>query len=101
VETIAADAHGGETGDGKRVARPKSIERVVLRLEGVASSSRPELEVDQFLQTLRNDARFSAVVEDIQLRSISRAFNDMGKTGQALPTANFTIECRYKEKGKK
>lgn len=101
VETMVVEAHGEEAGEGKRVARPKSIERLVLRLEGTACSIRPELEVDHFLQTLRNDARFSAVVEDIQLRSISRAFNDQGKTGQALPTANFTIECRYKEKGKK
>ena len=101
IETITPDTHGDESGDAKRTAHPKSIERLVLRLEGVASSSRPELEVDQFLRTLRNDARFSAVVEDIQLRSISRVFNNTGKPGQALPTANFTIECRYKEKGKK
>ena len=42
-------------------------------MEGVASSSRPEMEVDQFLKALRSNARFSALVEDIQLRSIVRA----------------------------
>jgi hypothetical protein len=98
VETVAPDTHG-EASNSKRPARPRSVERLVLRLEGAASSSRPELEVDQFLQTLRDDARFSAVVEDIQLRSISRVFNEASKSSQALPTANFTIECRYKEKG--
>jgi hypothetical protein len=100
VETMVADTHGEES-NSKRAARPRSIERLVLRLEGAASSSRPELEVDQFLQILRNDARFSAVVEDIQLRSISRVFSEASKSSQALPTANFTIECRYKEKGQK
>jgi hypothetical protein len=100
VETITTESHGDEN-NAKRAAHPKSIERLVLRLDGEASSSRPELEVDQFLQTLRNDARFSEVVEDIQLRSISRGFRDTDKPGQSMPTASFTIECQYKEKGKK
>ena len=75
----------------------KSSERLVLRLEGVASSSRPELEVDQFIKTLRADARFSAVVEDIQLRSISRVSPDSDKTGGAPSAASFVIECWYKD----
>jgi hypothetical protein len=69
----------------------------VLRLEGVASSSRPELEVDQFITTLRADRRFSAAVEDIQLRSISRVSRDSDKTGGASSAAKFVIECWYKD----
>ncbi len=97
IETLGTEGENNT----KRAARPKSIEHLILRLDGEASSSRPELEVDQFLQTLRNDARFNEVVEDIQLRSISRGFRDADKPGQSMPTASFTIECQYKEKGKK
>ena len=100
VETIDAGGGGGEDGpDSKHPSHAKRIERLVVRLEGMASSSRPELEVDQFLKSLRSDARFSALVEDIQLRSISRTSGD--KAGQTLTGANFTIECWYKEKAAK
>ena len=101
AETVTADNHGEEGGTKRAASRPRSVERLYLRLEGEASSARPELEVDQFLQTLRNDPQFSEVVEDIQLRSISRGSRDDDKPGLGLPTAIFTIECRYKEKGKK
>jgi hypothetical protein len=99
VETPDKNA-GGEEAAGRKRPRPRQIERLVLRMQGTASSSRPELEVDHFLQTLRNDARFGAVVDDIQLRSISRGSIDPGKTGRALLAASFVIECRDKEKGK-
>ena len=89
-----------DTGGAKAVAqapRPKLFEHLVLQLEGMACSSRPELEVDLFLRTLRNDARFSAVIEDIQLRSISRVSVGTDKNSRTSPAANFVIECRYKE----
>ena len=70
-----------------------------MRMDGVASSSRPELEVDQFLKALRSNARFSALVEDIQLRSISRMSSD--KAGQTITGASFVIECWYKGKAAK
>ena len=59
----------------------------------MCSSDLPELEVDKFLQSLRTDARFSAAVDDIRLRSIVRA----GGTDGAAEAAFFVIECRYKE----
>ncbi|HUJ12128.1 MAG TPA: hypothetical protein VL171_19135 [Verrucomicrobiae bacterium] len=99
VET-AAESHGEEAGS-KHGGRPKTVEHLVLRLEGIATSSRPELEVDQFLRTLRGDARFGALVEDIQLRSISRGYSAAEKSAPVLPDAAFAIECRYKEKDKK
>ena len=98
VET--PNSGGDETKTGKKVARPASVERLILRMEGTAFSSRPELEVDRFLQTLRQDERFSAVVDDIQLRSISRSSGDASTSGKALPAASFAIECRYKGKAK-
>jgi hypothetical protein len=100
VETTESGGGGGEEGtESKHPSRPKRVERLVMRMEGVASSSRPELEVDQFLKALRSNARFSALVEDIQLRSISRTSSD--KAGQTITGASFVIECWYKEKAAK
>ena len=94
-------AAGAEDTTGGRRARPKQVERLVLRMEGTVHSGRPELELDQFLQTLRSNAAFSAVVDDIQLRSISRASINPDKVGHGSATVTFVIECRYKEKEKK
>ena len=101
VETTESGSGGGgeEGTESKHPSRPKRVERLVVRMEGVASSSRPELEVDQFLKALRSNARFSALVEDIQLRSISRTSSD--KVGQTITGASFVIECWYKEKAAK
>ena len=98
VETVGGDTGGDEATGSKHPARPKQTKHLVLRLEGTASSARPELEVDQFLKSLRGDARFGALVDDIQLRSIGRLSNDADKTGRTVPAVNFTIECWYKEK---
>ncbi len=104
--TLAIETTGGDSGDsgdaeGKHPARPKQSRHLALRLEGVASSARPELEVDQFLKSLRSDTRFGALVADIQLRSIARTSDTADKTSQRLPAANFVIECSYKEAVKK
>jgi hypothetical protein len=96
-ETVPSEG-GGEGGvEVRHAGRPKQTERLVLRLEGIASSSRPELEVDQFLKSLRSDPRFSVAVDEIQLRSISRMSPDPSKTGHATAAAGFIIECWYKE----
>jgi len=86
---------------GSKRARPKQIERLLLRMEGTARSDRPELELDQFLRVLRRDARFSAVVDDIQLRAISRDPSNADKTGRGPAAVTFVIECRYKEMERK
>ena len=100
VESLGGDSSGEDGGESKHPARPKQSKRLVLQLEGVASSTRPELEVDQFLKSLRGDARFGELVEDIQLRSIART-SDGDKNFHGLPTVTFLIECWYKEKAKK
>lgn len=99
VETKESGGGGEEGAESKHPGRPKRSERLVMRMEGMAFSSRPELEVDQFIKTLRGNERFSALIEDIQLRSISRMSND--KAGQTPTGANFIIECWYKEKAAK
>jgi len=76
---------------------PKKSQRLVVRLDGKAFGGQPELEVDRFLKLLRSDARFSALVEDIQLRSITRVA-ETDKSGITRDAANFSIECWYKEK---
>lgn len=103
TETTGGDSGGDEGSEGKRhAARPKQSQHLVLQLEGLASSARPELEVDQFLKSLRSDTRFGALVDDIQLRSIARSTSDSDKAGSAVvPAVNFTIECWYKEQVKK
>jgi hypothetical protein len=95
---LSKETSGPEGGaEVRHDGRQRRSERLVLRMEGIASSSRPELEVDQFLKTLRNDARFGAVVDEIQLRSISRTSRDADKKGHAVAAAGFVIECWYKE----
>jgi hypothetical protein len=101
METIGGDGGGEEGGEGKHPARPKQSRHLVLQLEGMASNTQPELEVDRFLKSLRSDTRFGEQVEDIQLRSIARTTSDADKAGGAVPAVNFTIECWYKEKVKK
>jgi len=101
TETMGGDGGGEEGAEGKHPARPKQSRHLVLQLQGLAFSTRPELEVDQFLKSLRGDARFGALVEDIQLRSIARTGGDADKASSAAPAVNFTIECWYKEKVKK
>lgn len=96
-ETSAPEGGGEGGAELRHAGRPKQSVRLVLRMEGIASSSRPELEVDQFIKTLRSDARFSAAVDEIQLRSISRSSRDADKSGHALAAAGFVIECWYKE----
>jgi hypothetical protein len=102
AETTGGDSGGEEGAEGKHPAHPKQSRHLVLQLDGIASSTRPELEVDQFLKSLRSDARFGALVEDIQLRSIGRTASDADKAGgEVVPAVNFVIECWYKEKVKK
>ena len=91
-DTGSADGAAGDEA-GAHGKRAKPTERLFLRLDGKAVAARPELEVDKFLQSLRTDARFSAAVDDIRLRSIARA----GGTDGAAEAAFFVIECRYKE----
>ncbi len=82
---------------GSDGGHPKKSRHLVVRLDGKAFGGRPELEVDQFLKLLRSDARFSALVEDIQLRSIAR-LAETDKAGVTRDAASFSIECWYKEK---
>ena len=85
---------------GSDGGHPKKSRQLVVRLDGRAFGGQPELEVDRFLKLLRSDARFSALVEDIQLRSIARVA-DTDKSGVTRDAASFSIECWYKEKATK
>jgi hypothetical protein len=83
--------------EAPRPAKPRNVQRLSLQLDGRAVSSRPELEVDKFLQTLRADPDFSAQVEQIQLRSIARSVISDGSAGGSVPSASFVIDCQYRE----
>jgi hypothetical protein len=99
VESRGSDG-GGDDGEGRHSGHPKKSQQLVVRLDGRAFGGQPELEVDRFLKLLRSDARFSALVEDIQLRSIARVA-DTDKSGVTRDAASFSIECWYKEKATK
>jgi hypothetical protein len=85
---------------GSEGGHPKKSRRLVVRLDGKAFGGQPELEVDRFLKLLRSDARFSALVEDIQLRSIARVA-ETDKSGVTRDAASFSIECWCKEQATK
>jgi hypothetical protein len=95
-----ADTGGDETNAKRaRVARPKNVEHLALVLTGRAINSRPELEVDQFIRTLRNYPTFAPLIKDAKLRSIARTGGvslDVAASGP--PMADFVIECQYKER---
>jgi hypothetical protein len=97
VDSPGSDDAGEDGADGHHKGHPKKVQRLVLRLDGKAFGSEPELEVDRFLKVLRNDARFGQLVEDIQLRSIGRVA-ETDKAGIVRDAANFSVECWYKEK---
>ena len=94
--TVSAPPASAVAEAGKKPATPRSVtvERLVLRLEGMAGGSRPEIEVDRFLDTLRTLPVLSNDVKEVSLRSISRAA--MGASSAAVG-AQFTIECLFKE----
>jgi hypothetical protein len=100
AQQLGAAPSGEESASGKskRPPAPKNTERVTLQLEGKAVSSRPEIEVDTFIQTLRSNPVFSEQVKQIQLRSIARApiVNDRAEAN--VPAAQFVIDCLYKER---
>ena len=90
-----------ESGEGKpkRPARTKTVEHMILRLEGKAISTRPELEATAFRQMLETNAAFRAYVNKVELRSISSGVttDDGGAAGEPS-SAQFVIVCRYKER---
>jgi hypothetical protein len=101
TETVEAAGSSAEPAKGDappRAARPKVVERLSLRLDGNATSNRPELDVDVFLRSLRENPAFSGEIEEIQLRSIARGPGDSQAGVAALPSSYFVIECLFKER---
>jgi hypothetical protein len=95
-----ADTAGSADADKdkpRRVAVAKVVSHLNLQLEGKAMSNRPELEVDTLIQTLRSNAAFNERVKQIQLRSIAPSAISTSEGAPTVPTAQFIIECQYKE----
>jgi cell division protein FtsL len=99
VDSPASD-ESSDTGGASKTARhrAKNVEMLVLQIDGRAISSRPEIEVDEFIKVLRADPVFSKGVKDIRLRSIARSPAGTEATANTVPSANFVIECQYKER---
>jgi hypothetical protein len=106
VTTIETEESGGSPADesaegkAKRAAHPKTVERAVLRLEGIAVSSRPqpELEATAFQQILETNVAFQAYIKKVELRSVSRGATPPDGGGAGPYVAQFVIECQYKER---
>lgn len=94
-EASGADAKGKDK--SARTPKPKNVEHVSLQLDGRAVSGRPEIEVDNFLQTLRSNAAFTERVQRVQLRSIARASMSSDAAAANVPAAQFVIECQYRD----
>jgi hypothetical protein len=105
TEVREAGSAAGAEDDGdaknakqKRAAVARTVESMSLQLEGRAYSDRPEIEVDDFINSLRTNAVFSSQVKQIQLRSIARSDAvSSGKT-PASSFAAFVVDCQYKER---
>jgi hypothetical protein len=90
-----------ESGEGKpkRPSRPKTVEHMILCLEGKAISTRPKLEATAFRQMLETNAAFRAYVNKVELRSISSGvITDDGGVAGEPSSAQFVIVCQYKER---
>jgi len=94
VTTVRAPAPA--EGDAPRATRSQTVEWLLLRLEGTAIGARPEIDVDDFLQTLRTDPVLSNQVREVSLRSTGRTPPGTGPKPKTL-MAQFVIECLYKE----
>lgn len=81
----------------KRPVPPKNTEYVKLHIEGKLLSSRPEIEVDSFIKTLRTHPVLGSQFKTVQLRSIARPQGGLDKNTGIAPTGVFVIECEYKE----
>jgi outer membrane murein-binding lipoprotein Lpp len=94
VPVTATDGDPGVVGKKRRAAAPPPVEKLTLRFDGKATSARPEIEVDAFIQSLQTHAVMGEKLKSVTLRSIGRS--DKGGDG-TLPVAQFVIECQYKE----
>ncbi len=88
-------AAGGESvARPAKPRRPKKLEVLTMRFEGQAVGDRPEMEVDGFLNKVREDNVFALTLDDVQLQSIARASLTDPKTGVVSdPRAFFVVEC--------
>lgn len=100
IESRSAPAVTESTGDAKaaRAQRSATVERPVLHLDGRATSSRPEIEVDQFIQMMTSNEAFNKFVGDVKLRSIARNPASTDRPGAEALSAGFVIDCQYRDR---
>jgi len=88
-----------EDGDGtKRIVRPRVVERLTLLIDGKVVSDRPEIDVDDFIKTLREAPPFQGRANAVQLRSLGRSASSGKDAQNAVSEGHFVIECLYKER---
>ena len=86
-----------EAGAKPRPRRVSIVQRVILQLDGRATSARPEIAVDDFIQTIKTNPVLTNMIETVQLRSTA-PISTVGEAGSGVvPSVAFVIECQYKE----
>jgi hypothetical protein len=85
--------------EGEKPKRPKAkpTERLVIQLSGQATAPRPELEVDELINSFSKHPTLSSHIHSARLRSIARAPTG-GETKQAgvVPSVVFAAEVEMK-----
>jgi len=94
LEAVTIAPPPAAAGKKPGLPRTKNVQSLMLRLEGGAIGTRPEIEVDRFLGTLRTSPVLSNQIKEVNLRSIARTGSE---SGAATLKAQFSIDCRYKE----
>jgi hypothetical protein len=93
---INAELQQGGVDEKGRARANRNVERPSLKLEGRATSVRPELAVDMFINALGEKSELREMIDKVQLRSIAsvplREFEKETR-GSAV---SFVIEATYK-----
>ena len=88
---------GGDEAEPKRIVRPRVTQLLSLVIDGKIISDRPEIDVDEFIKTLRETPSFRGNPNAVQLRSLGRSSAASKGNGHQVSEAYFVIECKYKE----
>jgi hypothetical protein len=86
-----------EQGSTDNSRRNRNVERLTLKMEGRATSLRPELAVDDFIKGMSENGALKDVIDKVQLRSIASVpFRDHEKSTKGS-AVSFVIEAAYKQ----
>jgi hypothetical protein len=86
-----------ELDQGGNGRRSRNVERLTLKMEGRATSQRPELAVDDFIKGVGEHESLKDLIEKVQLRSIASVPLRETETSSKGSAVSFVIEAAYKQ----